>query len=220
MLKFSPPDNNVKELLLPLCRDTISGTEAYTFLKLYENIPEGSFWCGKNENGEIESLIFNNGDEDIKVFGSEFSELFLFSEKCLMIYENKTLPQSEAVEIEGNKLLDFYKLISESDKLSFDNERRYVLRLRSVNKGLSKIFAVFLGEKLVSCAAISAVNEKYALIADVFTHPEYRKKGYAAKCVKTCVNYALSQGKIPYLRCEEKMCDYYKKLGFSYYGKM
>ena len=32
--------------------------------------------------------------------------------------------------------------------------------------------------------------------------------------------FALKNGRIPVLLCDEKMCSYYKKAGFEIYGKM
>ncbi len=220
MLKFTYPEACEKELLLSLCKDSITGTEAYTFLKLHEDIPEESFWCGRDEKGEIKSLVFNNGDEDIKVYGEEFSQLFSFGNHCIMVYEGAAFCENTVNVITGRDLLDFYRLISESDTLSFADERRYVLRLKAVNRGLSKVFGVISDDKLVSASAVSAINEKYALIGDVFTKKEFRSKGLGALCVRAAVSYILSQGKIPVLYCSEELCGFYKRSGFSYYGKM
>lgn len=220
MLKFSPADSNDRNILLNLTKDTLSGAEAFTFIKLHETIPEEAFFCGKDENGKIGSIIFNNGDEYIKVYGSEFPPLFSFSEKCIFVYGTNNTIQEETEEISGSKLTEFYKLISQSEHLSYDNERRYVERMRAVNHGYSKVFAVYDNKKIISSAAVSAQNEKYCLIADVFTHPDYRCKGYARKCINSCISYTLSINKKPFLLCEEKMCSYYEKLGFTYYGKM
>lgn len=218
MLKFTRPEEHERELLLKLSSESIGGTEAYTFLSVHENIPEDAFFCGREEE-EIKSLVFNDGDEDIKVFGSEFSELFSFREKCLMIYEgNKILP-CNSKELTGKGILDFYKLITEGEP-SFDDERRYVLRLKGVNAGLSKVYGVFSEGKLVSAASVAAMNLRYGLIADVYTHPLFRCKGFSSLTVDSCINFILSQGRIPFLRCDEKMCEHYKKAGFSYYGKM
>lgn len=220
MLKFTYPENREKELLLSLCKDSITGIEAYTFLKIHENIPENSFWCGRDEKGEIKSLVFNNGDEDIKVYGQEFSGLFTFAEHCIMVYEGNSFSENNVREITGKALMDFYKLISESDILSYSDERRYVLRLRAVNKGFAEVIGVFCNEKPVSVAAVSATNEKYALIGDVFTKKEFRNKGLSTLCVRALVSHILSAGKIPVLYCSEEMFEFYKRSGFSYYGKM
>ncbi len=218
MLKFTRPYENERELLLKLSSESLGGTEAYTFLSVHEKIPEDSFFCGRDTSG-IKSLVFNNGDEDIKVCGSEFSEIFSFRETCLMIYESDNIPFCNAEALRGSKILDFYKLIC-GGELNFDDRRRYVLRLKGVNSGLSEVYGIFSEEKLVSAASVAAMNEKYGLIADVFTHPLFRCKGYSSAAVNSCINFILLQGRIPFLRCEEKMCEHYKKAGFTYYGKL
>ena len=72
----------------------------------------------------------------------------------------------------------------------------------------------------MSTTAVSSLNEKYGLIADVFTEKEERGKGYALICLSEAVNFILGKGKIPVLLCEENMCAYYEKAGFEIYGKM
>ncbi len=218
MLKFTRPYENEREHLLKLTSQSLEGAEAYTFLSVHGKIPEEAFFCGRDEDG-IKSLVFNNGDEDIRAYGSEFSEIFSFRETCLFIYEGARIDAADVKALEGSKILDSYRLICDG-RLSFDDERRYVLRLKGVNAGLSKVFGVFSDDKLISVACVAAMNEKYGLIADVFTHPLFRCKGYSSAAVGACVNFILSRGRIPYLRCEEKMCDHYKKAGFTYYGKM
>ena len=72
----------------------------------------------------------------------------------------------------------------------------------------------------MSSASVSSMNEKYAVIADVFTATEYRRKGFALACLVAAVKFSLKNGKIPMLLCDEEMCPYYEKAGFEIYGKM
>ena len=218
MLKFIRPEEDEREHLLSLTRDIISGTEAYTALCINNTVPESTFFCGYDEK-ELKSLVYNNGDEDIRVFGSEFSPLFTFNEKILMIYAGFELPVSDVRSLRGKELIDFYKLLS-GGKMSFDDERRYVLRLKGINAGLSEVFGIYENNELISVSAVSAMNEKYGLIGDVFTHPLFRCRGYSKRVLDASVSFILSRGKIPYLRCEEKMYEHYKKAGFTYYGKL
>lgn len=220
MLNFQRAKNEDMKKLLSLCKDTIYGTEAYTFLLSSGESTQDCFWCGKDGNDDIKSLVFDTGDRYIKVYGSEFAAIFTFPDDRIMIYEKSTLPQNGVQVLEGKEIQELYKLLSARDSLSFDDERRYVLRLRAVNKGLARVFCLKKNGKLVSSASVSSMNEKYALISDVFTKAEERGKGLAHISLMSAVNFALEQGKTPYLRCEERMCAYYERAGFTLYGKM
>lgn len=220
MLKFTFPEEKDRDILKDICAHTHCGVQAFTYINLTDDISDGSFFCGKDEKGEIKSLVFNDSDKYIKVFGEEFSPLFTFSEDCIMEYPGKDVSPSEAVMINGKKIMDFYLLISESSKLSFDNEKRYVYRTRTINNGYGAVFAIYEDGKIVSAASVSAINEKYALISDVYTKPCCRKKGFASECIRACIKYCIDKNKTPFLCCKDSMCDYYRKLGFTYYGKM
>jgi len=220
MLKFVKATDEDVFILKDLCRDTPEGAEAYTFLTLYPSDVTEAFFCGKDENGVIKSVVFDNGDENIRVTGDGDIPFMSFQPKCLMIYDKHECPSFSAERIDGREIMEIYKLISGKNSLSFDDERRYVMRLRCVNSSLGAVFGIYEKGELVSVSCVSAENEKYALISDVFTREDKRNKGYARRCVDAGINYSLSKGKIPFLRCEEKMCEYYKKAGFSYYGKM
>lgn len=220
MLKFTQPEKTEEELLKKLCADSPEGVQAYTLLCINDSIPDGVFFCGRDEENSIRSLVFNDGDEYFRVFGKEFSPLFTFNEKNVLIYDKKTPPENEATEIRGKELLELYRLISQSDSLSFDNEKRYVDRLKAVNKGYAKAFGIYKKGRLISVACVSGINEKYALISDVFTSPSYRNQGLARLLTEKCIGYIHSIKRTPFLRCEKEMCPYYEKLGFRFYGKM
>lgn len=220
MLKFSLALQSDGEFIKNVCENSLAGVEAYTHICMNGDITDGSFFCGKNSLGEIESIVFNNKDEYKAVFGTEFSPLFDFSQKSVMVYSSDIIPTSSATEIHGTKIFDIYRLMNETDTLSYDSQLRYVYRVRCSNSGFAKVFAVKDGDKIISTASVSGKNEKYALISDVFSHALYRNKGNAKECVNACIGFCLSQKLTPYLLCEEKMQSFYKKLGFVYYGKM
>lgn len=220
MLRFTRPENEEKELILSICKENIRGCEAYSTLCLDDGIPDGTFWCGRDEKGDIISLVFNNGDADIRITGEDFPELFSFADGCIMIYAADFSDEGYARSVTGKELLDFYRLISGLEELSFDDEKRYVNRLRAVNRGFARVFGIYENESLVSSAAVTAMNEKYALIGDVFTKKESRGRGLASCCIKSAVSFILSKKRIPVLYCSEELCGFYEKAGFLYYGKM
>lgn len=221
MLKFSYPEYSEKKKLVSLCKDTIEGCEAYTFLKVNRGpIPDGSFFVGKDDNGVIRSVVFNNGDEHIKVYGEEFSTLFNFDEKCLMIYEKTKLPHYLGEEITGTEIHYVFQMLNNKLDLSYDEEQRYVARVKAVNKGLAKVYVFCVVKLIAATASISSMNEKYAYISDVYTHHRFRERGLAKICIDCALHYCISNGPIPFLRCNEEMRPYYEKLGFTYHGKM
>lgn len=63
---------------------------------------------------------------------------------------------------------------------------------RYLNEG--KYFGIWEGEKLVSIAGTQLISERHgiAVVANVFTHPSYRNKGYATQCVGTLTGALLA----------------------------
>ena len=84
-------------------------------------------------------------------------------------------------------------------------------------------FATYMKDedKVVSVAIAPAVYEKCGVIAGVCTLEEYRKKGYAGKCVKSLLR-VLNKNNISqiYLWCEEKNISFYENLNFKKTGKI
>lgn len=217
MLKFIRPREEDKEELRELCRDGIWGVEGFTLLEAGSSF-ENNFWCGKNDEGEIRALVFDNGNESYKVFGEEIPEMLLTEKICVMIYEKASVMPTENVrELSNSEIEEFYKLYSGSPSLSFDDSARYVRSLRSKMRSLSCFFGIFSENKLVSVAAVTGMNEKYALIGNVFTSEQFRHKGLARESINKCIEFSLSAGKLPCLFCKAEMRDFYKKLGFSEY---
>ena len=219
MLNFRKAQTQDKELIKALTGSTPEGAVCFTFLMSAGESFCESFLLGE-ENGEVKSIIFDTGNEYFLVYGDEFPELLTRCEKTVMIYEKKEAPWCLAEIIEGRGIQEIYKLMSDRSSLFFDDERRYVLRLRALNAGHSAVFGIKKDGLLVSCAAVSSMNERFGVIGDVYTKAEERCKGYAMDCLMTATEFILSRGRIPMLLCDEKMCRYYEKAGFRIDGKM
>ena len=220
MLKFRKAVKEEKEKISSLISDTIEGAVAFSALITSADGISDFFLLGEDENGDIKSIVFDTGDEYFLIYGEEFPPLLTRCEKTIMIYKGHSAEKGDAESLEGKEILELYKLLSGRNSLSFDDERRYVLRLRAVNSGLSAVFGIRDKGRLVASASISSVNKKFALIADVFTSDDYRCRGLARRCLVSCVEYALEKGVTPMLLCDKKMCPYYEKAGFEIYGKM
>ncbi len=220
MLKFKKAEKKDKNILCSLLNSTPEGAVAFSELIMSTDDISDRFLAGEDDNGNIRSIIFDTGNEYFLVYGDEFPELLARSEKSVMMYRKNACEEGNAQLLRGKEILELYKLLSEKGSLSFDDERRYVIRLRCVNSGYAAVFGIKKDGRLVSSASVSSMNEKYALIADVFTEKEYRSKGLAYDCLMTATDFALKNGKIPFLLCDEKMYPYYEKAGFEIYGKM
>lgn len=220
MLKFRKAVKEEKDKISSLISDTIEGAVAFAVLHTSSDSISDFFLLGEDENGNIKSAVFDTGDEYFLVFGNEFPPLLTRCEKTVMIYNKSNCEKGRAEILHGKEILGLYKLLSGKHTLSFDNERRYVLRLRAVNSEFAAVFGIKENGMLVSSASISSMNKKYAVIADVFTDEKYRRRGLARECLMSVTAFALQNGKIPLLLCDEKMCPYYEKAGFVIYGKM
>lgn len=220
MLKFRKAAKEDIEKISSLISDTARGAVAFSVLYASSDDASDFFFLGEDESAVIKSIVFDTGDEYFLLYGEEFPEIFARCEKTVMIYNKNTAESGDAQMLQGREILALYKLLSGKSTLSFDDERRYVLRLRAVNVGLAAVFGIREGERLVSSASISSMNEKYAVISDVFTDENYRSRGLARRCLMSAAEYSLKKGRIPILLCDEKMCPYYEKAGFVIYGKM
>lgn len=70
------------------------------------------------------------------------------------------------------------------------------------------------GEQVISTAMTVAETESAAIIGQVATHPDYRRKGLAGKCIKSLI--AICKGKSLYiLPLNENAHHLYEKLGFK-----
>lgn len=220
MLNFRRASEKDRNIISSLISTTPEGAAAFSVLHTASGELAEFFLTGEDENGIIRSIIFDSGDEYFLIYGDEFPDLLTQSKKNLMIFSGNSCRAGSTEKLEGREIMQLYSLLSGEDKLSFDNERRYVLRLRAVNSGLAAVFGIKKDGILISSAAISSMNGKYAVISDVFTRQEYRRRGLAYECLMSATDFALKNGRIPVLLCEDKMCPYYEKAGFVIYGKM
>lgn len=68
--------------------------------------------------------------------------------------------------------------------------------------------------ELASCAAISALGERTAMIGYVCTLPKKRGNRYASHLVAELARFSLSLGRLPALSCQPELSPMYRKLGF------
>ncbi|MGL5752046.1 MAG: GNAT family N-acetyltransferase [Paraclostridium sp.] len=111
-----------------------------------------------------------------------------------------------------NKVAKLYEVIDEFETPS----------PKSIKNGLKsgRGYCVEENRKVVAMAKSTSENSTHAMVVGVATHPNYRNKGYASKCmIKLCKNL-LREGKQPCLFYDNEIAGkMYRKLGFTEIGK-
>ncbi len=211
-LLFKTPRGADADKALAFCSRGLAGAEMYTFLKLNgASLPEGCFWCAES-GGEVTAAVFNNGDRTINDRPGEDP----YPDACVGVYAAAPPETIGPLELTRRDLFDAYLHLNGGGTISNANAERYVYRARAMREGLAAGWGIKKDGKLISFAFISAQNEDHALLADVFTAPEWRGRGYASRCVLAAVRAALSAGKTPFLLCAPRMKRFYTRLGFVF----
>ncbi len=238
--RFCVPDKNSINYLITKTEKGILNAPIYTALHSDSNLL--NFRIAK-KGSKILGIVYNNGDSFLfSAFDEDFYDdaknFFAFSgnnvfssdenlrKLCLpesgiyILKAEKEIRQNQATLLSGREIQNMYKAISGSNNLSADEEIRYVRYIKAVNTGLCAVFGIQENGEYVSFAAVTASNKTDALIGDVFTLPEHRKKGFAAQCINACISFAAEKNKTPFVFCEEKNKNFYEKLNFevSYVG--
>jgi len=111
-----------------------------------------------------------------------------------------------------NKVAKLYDAIEEFENTTAD----------SIKQGLrsGRGYCIEINRQVVAMAKSTSENKTHAMIVGVGTHPSYRNKGYATKCIIKICKELLDENKIPCLFYDNKEAgQIYKKLGFQELGK-
>ena len=115
----------------------------------------------------------------------------------------------------ADKLYDLYRLWPAGGK-SRAHVENWVRRL--------PVFGLFKGDRLVSASGILARSSYGGVIGGVFTHPKYRRRGYASKAVSAATSYILRESGLSalYLSSDNSAAfGLYRKLGYEVHsGRM
>ncbi|MEF9991864.1 MAG: GNAT family N-acetyltransferase [Romboutsia sp.] len=110
-----------------------------------------------------------------------------------------------------NKIVRLYELIDE-----FENTTP-----EGIKNGLrtGRGYCIEMNRQVVAMAKSTSENNTHAMIVGVGTHPNYRNKGLATKCIIRICLELLNENKIPCLFYDnEEAGKIYKKLGFKEIG--
>lgn len=86
-----------------------------------------------------------------------------------------------------------------------------------VRHQLCHVASIIDGDKVVSSAMTVAESEDAALLGQVVTHPDYRRRGMAAKCLKSLM-FRCKAKTLYILPVDNYAQQLYEKLGFSVCG--
>ncbi|WP_077614843.1 GNAT family N-acetyltransferase [Caenibacillus caldisaponilyticus] len=113
------------------------------------------------------------------------------------------------------KLIDLYNHIPEFS----GSARRPESMKRSMEKGIARSYYIADGERIVSSASTTAETASAAMVVAVCTHPAYKSKGYATRCLTKLTRDLLQEGKIPCLFYDNPEAGkIYRRLGYENIG--
>ncbi|SCH09348.1 MULTISPECIES: GNAT family N-acetyltransferase [unclassified Romboutsia] len=223
---------------------TIGDIERYGYDNYFLNI-----WADINKKGEIEGIlvkcfefiIFYAYDRfDVNEFADlissmDYSEISGKSEAVDKLaykinlrksrkvkfckLEDKELLKEDNVNIKVKKMkfrhlgkvAKLYEAIDEFENTTVDNLRNGLKTGRG--------YFIEVDKNIVAMAKSTAENKKYAMIVGVGTHPNYRNRGLATKCIVKICSELLDENKTPCLFYDnEKAGAIYHKLGFKKIG--
>ena len=161
--------------------------------------------CGKSQVLEkLESKISLKRNRKVNIFK-------LNNKSLLPPYKEDDIKLRKIRFGNLNKIVRLYEEIEEFENTTVDNIKS------SLKTGRG--YCVEIGGKAVSMAKTTSENKHNAMIIGVGTHPKYRKKSYATKCLIKICNELLEEDKIPCLFCDnEKASAIYRTLGFDKIG--
>ena len=106
------------------------------------------------------------------------------------------------------KVVKLYEEINEFQNTTIENFR---LNLKS-----GRGYCIEENKKIISMAKSTAENKNTAMIIGVGTHPDYRNRGFATKCMMKLCRELLDKNIVPCLFYDnEEAGKIYKKLGFE-----
>jgi GNAT superfamily N-acetyltransferase len=130
---------------------------------------------------------------------------------------------------ELDKLLQLYRYLHEVDDPLPDNKTINAIWQQIQNNKQHVIFGVFEDENLVSSCVLNIIPNltrgcrPYALIENVITHPDCRRRGFGKALMQHATKYASDQGcyKVMLLtgRKNESTYRFYESAGFDRNGK-
>lgn len=223
---------------------TIGDIERYGYDNYFLNI-----WAGINIKGDIEGVLvkcfefiifyaydqFNVDEFADLISNMEFTEISgksnvvdllayklnivrrrkvkfcKLESKELFKYDDLNIKVKKMRFIHLNKVAKLYEAIEEFENTTVENLRNGLKTGRG--------YFIEQDKHIVAMAKSTSENKNYAMIVGVGTHPKYRNRGLATKCIVKICSELLGENKTPCLFYDnEKAGEIYHKLGFENIG--
>ena len=178
-----------------------------------------SIYGGINEKGEIEGILLKCFEFIIfyaydKFDVDDFAE-FINDSSC-----EEVCGKSQALEkLETKICLGRYRKVNIFKLINKNLLPPYIEDNIKSSLKTGRGYCIEREGKVVSMAKTTSENRHNAMIIGVGTHPKYRNRSYATKCLIKICNELLEENRIPCLFCDNEAAGaIYKMLGFEGIG--
>ena len=220
-----------------------AGISAATAWELYKDFPsQAMFWMTADNSVAISAV---DGEVSVSVAeGLDIRELCDFIRTvgfntlnappiiCESLCSMGRLEAGAVMEYHGEvqyigydaaeaDIREAYELVCKvSEQITYDPvwSPWYVYLSLLKRRGIGRYVGIHENGILVSTAGIYAQSSERALIAGTVTLPEFRGRGFAGNLVQFLVREISVSGKKAFLLCDDKLCAWYKCLGFEKSG--
>ena len=209
--EYRLPAGETADRLLRETARGIAGAELFTLLSVRRgHLPEGRLFAAETRDGRL-SVLYRAPDYTLRLADG----VFPYAGLRLLKLTGDRLPRPDGVTpMKLQDLLEAAALLA-GGKMTAADEDRYVYKAKCLLDGFYAGFCVREEDGIVGMAAIAAQNEDTALLGDVFTRPDRRGRGLAARCIAAVARCAAQKHKDLWALCEEKNVPFYEKLGFE-----
>ncbi len=178
---------------------------------------ENASICGTPTEDEIENIL--SFCQFLRVYGleTEIDDLPIKNRHILHLMNYASdMCQGDETIIHNKNIYQFSEFCTRNfDDISFD--MIYSFFARKVNRGLSDIYYIEKGGKIVS-GAVASNYEETIYVSFVSTEISERGNGLASKIIRHVISE--NAGKEIILMCEENLIGFYEKLGFYNSGNI
>lgn len=192
-----------QENYIPFATNSFNAKE---FAEIMSNDPDFKFMSGLKEITEkIEPFL----NKQLK------TKRQTYYAKCTKLASNKNIAKFSNVEQaspqDAEALVQLLKSVPEFNDSIITVERKH----RTLTDGTSRSFFIKEDGKMVSTASTAAENSLSAMVIAVATLENYKKRGYATKCMLVLCTQLLQEGKELCLFYDNPSAGaIYKRIGF------
>lgn len=179
------------------------------FIEIINRDPKFEVMSGKK-------MVLEKFDEYLE-FQKKKEQYFAELVDDRLLDKNIELTEVKRAKIEDvDSINDLKELIEEFDITPSGKESFR----QAIATETGRTYFIEMDGKVVASASTTAENSESAMIVGVCTHPDYRRKGYATKCMTVLCNEVLNEGRTLCLFYDNPNAGIiYKSIGFKDIGK-